>query len=136
VPLYWRCTPHGRGALLEVPGLVDHQHRPRIAEVLDEVVTHVVADRVVVPHCPAEQVRHPVRVGVAGVLGDRPAVLSWQVGQQAADERLGPPPQVHSSEPTGDPAQQLVEQLLPAGRVNVYAVACGHRLMFGPHNTR
>jgi hypothetical protein len=70
------------------------------------------------------------------VLGDRPAVLSRQVSQQATDERLGPPPQIRPSEPTCDPAHQLIEQLLPAGRVNVYAVACGHRLMFGPHNTR
>jgi hypothetical protein len=79
---------------------------------------------------------HPIRAGVAGVLGDRPAVLAWQVGQQPAHERLGPPPQIHPAEPTCDPAQQLVEQLLPAGGVDVYAVACGHRLIFGcPHTT-
>jgi hypothetical protein len=70
------------------------------------------------------------------MLGERPAVLSGQVGQQATDEGLGPPPQLHSREPTCDPAHQLVEQLLPAGWVDVYAVACGHRLIFGcPHNT-
>jgi len=128
--------PHGGGALLEVPGLVHHQHRPRIAQMLDQVVAEVVADRVVVPHRPAQQVLHPIRVGVPGVLGDRPAVLAWQVGQQATDEGLGPPSQLHPSEPTCDPAHQLVEPLLPAGWVDLYAVACGHRLIFCcPHNT-
>jgi hypothetical protein len=126
-----RCRP-----LLEVAGLVHHQHRLRVAQVLDHVVAAVIAHLVVIPHRPGQQVLHPVRVGVAGVLGDRPAVLAWQLRQQAAHERPGPPPKVRPSEPTRDPAQQLVEQLLPAGGVDVYAVACGHRLMFGPHNTR
>jgi hypothetical protein len=42
--------------------------------------------------------------------------FSWQVGQQAEHERLGAPPQVHPTKPASNPAQQLVEQLLPAGR--------------------
>jgi hypothetical protein len=46
---------HGGGAILEVPGLVDHQHHPRIAEVLDQVG----ADAVLVPHRPAQQVLLP-----------------------------------------------------------------------------
>src|SRR6266496_845684 len=129
--------PNGCGALLEIAGLVHHQHRPRIAQVVDDVVADVIAQLVVVPHRPAKQVLHPVRVGVAGVLGDRPAVHAGQVGQQAAHERPGPPPQLHPAKPTRDPAQQLVKQLLPLGRVDVYAVACGHRLIFGcPHTTR
>jgi hypothetical protein len=126
-----RCRP-----LLEVAGLVHHQHRLGVAQVLDHVVAEVIAHLVVIPHRPGQQVLHPVRVGVAGVLGDRPAVLAWQLRQQAAHERPGPPPKVRPSEPTRDPAQQLVEQPLPAGGVDVYAVACGHRLMFGPHTTR
>ena len=128
--------PDRCGALLEVAGLVHHQHRLRIAQVLDHVVAEVIAHLVLVPHRPGQQMLHPVRVGVTGVLGDRPAVLSWQVREQAAHERPGSPPKIRPSEPTCDPAQQLVEQLLPAGGVDVYAVACGHCLMFGPHNTR
>jgi hypothetical protein len=35
-----------------------------------------------------------------------------------------------------DPAQQRIQPCLPAGGVYVYAVACGHRLIFGcVHNT-
>jgi hypothetical protein len=119
------------GALLEIPGLVDDQRRLWVAKVVDHVVADVVADLVVVPDRSGQQVLHPVRVGVAGVLGDRPAVLSWQVGQQPAHERPGPPAQVGPGEPASDPAQQLLEQLLPAGGVKLYAVACGHRLIFG-----
>jgi hypothetical protein len=40
---------HGGGALLEVAGLVHHQHCPRIAQVPHEVGADVVADRVVIP---------------------------------------------------------------------------------------
>jgi hypothetical protein len=48
--------PDGVGARLEVAGLVDDQHRARVTEVLDQQGAHVVADRVVVPHRPAQQV--------------------------------------------------------------------------------
>jgi hypothetical protein len=51
-----------RPALLEVPGLIDHQHRARVAEVLDHQGAHVVADPVVVPDRPGQQVLHAVRV--------------------------------------------------------------------------
>jgi hypothetical protein len=109
--------------------------RSRITEVLHDIAAHVIADPLVVPHRPGQQVLHPIRVGVAGVLGDRPAVLSWQVSQQPAHERPGPPPQVSPGEPARDPPHQLLEQLLPASGVKLYAVACGHRLMFGSHTT-
>jgi site-specific DNA recombinase len=129
--------PDGGGALLQVAGLVDDQHCLVLAQVLGDIVAHVIADRVVVPHRSGEQVLHPVRAGVAGVLSDRPAVLAGQVRKQPTHERPGPLPQIHPSEPTRNPTHQLVERLLPAGRIDVYAVARGHRLISGcPHNTR
>jgi hypothetical protein len=68
------------------------------------------------------------------MLGDRPAVLAWQVGQEPAHERSGAAARFHPGEPAGDAAQQLLQGGLPAG--GVYAVARGHRLIFGcPHNT-
>ena len=63
------------GALLEEPGLVDHQDRVGVAQVLDHVGPQVVADRVGVPFGPAHQVLDAVGVGVADLLGDLPAVL-------------------------------------------------------------
>jgi len=126
--------PNRGGALLEVAGLVHHQHRVILAQVLDHIVADVVADRVVVPHRPGEQVLHSVRAGIAGLLGDRPAVLARQVGQQPQHERPGPPSGLHPAKPTRDPAQQLLQAGLPPRRG--CAVACGHRLISGcPHNT-
>jgi hypothetical protein len=128
--------PNRPGALLEVARLVDDQHGVRLAEVLDQVGAEVVADAVLVPDRPGQQVLHPVRAGVAGVLGERPAVLARQVGQQPAHERPGSPARLHPRKPARDPAQQLVQSCLPAGRINPYAVAGGHRLSLGcPHNT-
>jgi hypothetical protein len=117
------------GALLEVAGLVDHQHRTRVTEVVDQVVPDVVADGVLVPDRSSQQVLQAVRRGLAGVLGDRPAVLSWQVSQQPNHQRPGVPPWLHPAKPASDPAQQLVQPSLPPGRVNLYAVAGGHRLI-------
>ncbi|HXP14573.1 MAG TPA: hypothetical protein VN907_04640 [Actinomycetes bacterium] len=45
------------------------------------------------------------------------------------------PTWLYPAEPARDPAQQLLQPCLPPGRG--YAVACGHRLIFGcRHNTR
>jgi hypothetical protein len=109
--------PNRLQALLEVAGLVDDQHRLGIAQVLDHISAHVVADPVVVPYRPTEQVLHPIGAGVPGVLSDRPAVLSWQIGQQPEHERPGPLAWLHPAEPPRDPAQQLLQARLPAGRV-------------------
>jgi len=111
--------PHGLGALLQVAGLVHHQHRPRVAQMLDQVGAEVVTHPVVVPRRAGQQVLHPIRRGVSGVLGDRPAVLAWQVGQQTLDERPGPPSWLHPRKPARDPAQQLLQPGLPEGKVSV-----------------
>ena len=41
--------PHRLGALLQIAGLVHHQHRPRVLQVLDQVGAEVVTHPVVVP---------------------------------------------------------------------------------------
>jgi hypothetical protein len=86
---------------------------------LDHVGAHIIADRVFIPHRPGKQVLHPVQADVAGVLGDRPAVLPWQLGQQPEHERPGPPAWLHPAKPARDPTQQLLQLCLPSGRVNV-----------------
>jgi hypothetical protein len=79
-------------------------------------------------------VLHAVRAGVAGVLGDRPAVGAWQVSKQTEHERPGPPPHFHPAEPARDPAQERIERRPPSRKV--YAVTRGHRVIFGcRHNT-
>ena len=84
---------------------------------LHDIGAHVVADPVVVPHRPTQQVLHPIGAGIAGVLGDRPAVLTRQVGQQPQHERPGPPARLDPAKPARDPTQQLLQARLPSGRV-------------------
>jgi hypothetical protein len=68
-------------ALLDVAGLIDHQHRARVTQVLHDIRAHAVADRIGVPPGTSEQVLHPIRRGVPRMLGDRPAVLAAQARQ-------------------------------------------------------
>jgi hypothetical protein len=111
VPVSWRCTPNRLAALLEIPVLVNDQHPPRGRP---DARPHRRAGHpapVVVPHRPTQQVLHPVRAGVPGVLSERLAVLARQVGQQA---------------------QQLLQPRQPPARICLHcAVACGHRLISG-----
>lgn len=81
---------NGVGAFLHVAGLVDHQHRLVVVQMLHHVVTHLVADLVGIPIRPPEQVLHAVRGPVPGPLGDGPAVLARQVRQQAEYQLPGP----------------------------------------------
>jgi len=39
----------GVGALLDIGGLIDNQHRVRITEGIDHVVTQIIADRISIP---------------------------------------------------------------------------------------
>jgi hypothetical protein len=73
----------------------------------------------------------PVRGGVTGVLGYGPAVLAGQVRQQSQDQVPDPAPGLDPCEPAGDPLHQALERFLPPGAV--YAVTCGHCLIFSLH---
>ena len=86
------------GAFLQVTGIVDHQHRVGVAYLIGDVAAQVIADPVGVPPGPRQQVLHPVRRGVPGLLRDRPAVLARQLGQQAQHERPRPAPRLHPAE--------------------------------------
>ncbi len=68
------------GALLHVAGLVDHQHRLVVVQMVHYVAAHVVADGIGVPLRPAEQVLHPVWGSVPNPFGDGPAVLTREIG--------------------------------------------------------
>ncbi|MDQ0578442.1 hypothetical protein QF030_000620 [Streptomyces rishiriensis] len=127
--------PDARGALLQVPGLVNNQYGALVSEVLDYEVPYLVADFVGIPAGPAEKVLHAGRTGVTGVLGDRPAVLPRQVHEQPQHEHPRPAARFHPGEPARHLAHQAIEYRLPPGKV--YAVAHGHRLIFDcRHNSR
>jgi hypothetical protein len=115
----------GGTAFLQVTGLVDHQHGPRIAEVLRNIAAYVIPHAVCVPLRARQQVLHPVRRGVPGMLSYRPAVLARQPGQQSHHERPRPAPRLYPAETGPDPGHQLIEYPRPAD--GVYAVASGHQ---------
>ena len=124
--------PRRGGAFLHVPRLINHQHRAGITQLLHDVTAHVVADPAGVPPGPGQQVLHPVRSPVPGMLGDRPAVLARQLGQQAQHERPGPAPRLHPAEPGTGPGHQLIECPQPAARV--YAGASGRQKIIASHH--
>ena len=101
--------PDGVGALLQIAGLVHHQHRVGIGEVIHDVSAQVVTHRVGVPGRASQQVLHAVRRRLTGVLGDRPAVHPRQPGQQPQHEQPDPPTRFNPGEPARDPLHQLVE---------------------------
>ena len=76
--------PGGVRALLGEAGLVDYQHRPRVAQLRDDVGAQIVAHRVGVPGIPIQHALDPARVGIAGLLGQLPAVLALHLRYQAA----------------------------------------------------
>jgi hypothetical protein len=98
--------PGGLGALLEEPGLVHDQHRPRIAEVLGDVVPQIIPDLVGVPAGMVEPSLHPIWGRRAGLLGQLPAVLALDTGKQATQERSCLTADLHPVEPRRDPLAQ------------------------------
>ncbi|QUQ63912.1 hypothetical protein JJ691_16290 [Kutzneria sp. CA-103260] len=74
--------PDRVAALLQVARLVKDRHPVGITEVFHDVVPQVIPDSLGVPAGPAQQVLHPVRAGLTGVLGNRPARRAAQPGQQ------------------------------------------------------
>jgi hypothetical protein len=65
--------PNGVGALLEVAGLVHHQHSIDLAEPLDDVPAQVVTDAIGVPFRLPQKVLQAIRRVVTSVLSQRPA---------------------------------------------------------------
>ena len=63
-------------ALLEEPGLVQHQHRSRVAQVFHDVLAQVITHTVSAPAGAVEQPLHPIRGQLAGLFSQPPAVLA------------------------------------------------------------
>jgi hypothetical protein len=115
----------GGGPLLDIPGLIDHEHRAGVAQMLDDVAAYVIAHPVGIPARPRQKVLHAARRRVPGMLGDGPAVLPGQAGQQPRHERPRPAPRLHPAETMPDTQHYVIQDARPALRV--YAVASGHR---------
>ena len=116
--------PGRGGPLLDIPGLIHHQDRAGVPQVLDDVIPHVITYPVGIPAGPLQQVLHPIRGRLPGLHGQRPAVLARQPGQQPEHERPRPPPRLHPAETRPDAQHELIDQAQPARRI--YAVGSGH----------
>jgi hypothetical protein len=129
-------TRGGVGQVDRDLGVLDPSgNRIGVAELPHDVVAQVIPDAVGVPAGPREQVLHPMRIALTSVLGDRPAVLPRQVGQQPEHEPADPPAALHPRKPGGHPIEQPGGLRVP--RPGIYAVARGHRLIFrSRHNGR
>ena len=66
---------------------------------------------------------------VSGLLGQLPTRAGVHIRQQAEQEGPRLPARLHPPEPTRDPGERRVELGQPS--LGVYAVASGHRKIFG-----
>src|SRR5690349_21360751 len=85
-----------------------------------------------VPHRVVEQPLHPVRGGVPGVLGNRPAVLARQIAHQPDDVLAGLLPRLDPGEAVAQPSVELAQVLL--GQRGLYHGRYGRLMIFLPHN--
>ena len=100
-------------ALLQEPGLVQHEHGTLVTQVLRHVGLQVVTHRVRVPSHPAQEILHPVRRRVPGCLGQLPAVLALNRRQQASQVGRGAPAWLGPHEPRRDPSHHLIQTRRP-----------------------
>lgn len=113
------------GALLHIPGLIDHQDRTWVAEGIDDVVTQIVTDLIGVPAGACQQVLQAVWGEGTPVLGDRPAILAIQTRDHARHQLTGMTQRLMAGEPRRDPIQHSGELGPPP--VRVYAGNRGDR---------
>jgi hypothetical protein len=96
-------------AFLDEAGVVEDQHPVAVAELLDDVLAHVVTDPVNVPVRPPQQPLHPVRRHLASPFGQRPAVLALQPGDQPMHVLPRTGPRLRAGEPARDTDVQPIQ---------------------------
>jgi hypothetical protein len=107
--------PHGVAALLDVAGLVEHQHPVRCTQRLDHIAPQVLAHPALVPHRPVQQPLHPVRRALTRGLRHRPPIagLSNDRRQQPLHIPQRPLPRLRTEEPRPDQLPQLIQLRRP-----------------------
>ncbi|GAA2363331.1 hypothetical protein GCM10009854_48810 [Saccharopolyspora halophila] len=91
-----RTRPGGADVLR---ALGNDQHPVGLAEMLHNVIAHVIADPVLVPIRPPQQPLHTIRNDLTGLLSDRPPVLPFQPRHILTHPR----PRLRTHEPPRDP---------------------------------
>lgn len=77
-----------RLALLEKPGLVDHQHRVIIGQRIERVSAHDIAQIIGVPPAAPQNRLLPPGTGIAGRLSPHPARFAPLLTEKAVKEKL------------------------------------------------
>lgn len=108
---------HRFGAFLHKAGLIQHQNRPGVTQVLDDIGLQVIADRVRVPAHPAEEVLHGIRCAVARGFSQLPAVFALHRRQQATQISHGAPPWLHPAKAWCNPSTYAIEFPSPISHV-------------------
>jgi hypothetical protein len=120
----------GRGFL--VGGLIHDQHRIPVIEVADRPVRRDVKHLLVVPDRTRQQMLQPVRPAMPGRLGDRPAVVIFQLHQQPADHLAAGLPGLPPGKAPGHLSQQIRQQR-GLGLIR-YRGSSGCRILIESHN--
>jgi len=134
--------PGRPAALLDEPGVISDEHPTRrpahvtvtvgvgvigIAEPVQDVAAHVVTNPVDIPVRGPQQPLHPVRGHRPGVLGDRPAVLTFQTGEQTPHIRTNSRPRLRPREPRPDQPDNRVQPRHPPRKIHHAAIITARR---------
>ena len=94
---------------------------------LNNVSSQIVTDQVGVPPVGGQKALHPVGSGVAGPLGQLPAVLALHRTQQTPQVVQCPPARLRTLEPPGNALMHLLDALGPPGHLYHLNTPCHHR---------
>jgi site-specific DNA recombinase len=125
-----RAGRAGRGLL--TGRLIHDQHPIPVIEVTGRPCRSDVQDLLVVPDRTRQQVLQPVRPAVPHGLGDRPAVVIFQLHQQPADHLAAGLPGLPPGKAPGHPAQQVRQQRRPG--IIRYRGSSDCRVLIVSHN--
>ena len=118
--------PRGPDAFLDETGFIGDQDPGGVAQVLNHVVPHVIADPIHVPVLAAQQPLHPIRADLASAFRQRPPVLAFQARDQPRHIFPDPGPRLCTPEPARDPLMHPVQ--LTRGNINHHAFNDARRI--------
>jgi hypothetical protein len=123
---------HGLGRGLLIGRLIHDQHPIPVIEMADRPCRRDVQDLLVVPDRTRQQMLQPVRPAMPGRLGDRPAVVIFQLHQQPADHLAAGLPGLPPGKAPGHPSQQVRQQRGPG--IIRYRGSSDCRVLIVSHN--
>jgi hypothetical protein len=111
-------------ALFEKAGLIKHQDRALVSQVVKHIRQQIIPHRISVPLSGTEQALHAVGCLFAGLFGQLPAILALSPAEQTLEIGQRPLPWLGSYKASRDAGMQPVQfaspafDLVDAGRIN------------------